>query len=209
MEPSPDDPWRVSWEAINARAWWYLNHSGALPPSVSRGPFHGMPRLRLWDDAGGFGCEREPTTLTVFELLTDGDEREPVVREAVWQRSADLRRVHAAVGRFQKTITFRPTIVVRDGVVPAEPLAGLLREASAYQVPVVWLDPMEATTCDVGAVGFEFFSQDSPPAVLRLQWSEDKPAVWEPIAEWCGRLRRFLEGCLSRGGGPAESGAQM
>ena len=69
MTPSPDDPWRVSWEAINASAWWYLDHSADLPPSVSRGqPFHGLPRLRLWDDPTGFGCEAEPTTLTVYEV---------------------------------------------------------------------------------------------------------------------------------------------
>jgi hypothetical protein len=192
------DPWYISWEAMNARAWWYLNHSSEILPSISRGrPFHGIPRLRYWDDAGSFECEADPTTLTLFELIADDYDREPVVREAVWRRSTDLRRLHKAVGQSRKVTTFKPTIAVRDGTVPAEQLSSLLWKASTYQVPVVWPDQKNAVSTDVGAVGFEFFSRDQPPAVLRFQWSLDKPAVWEPIAEWSGQLRQFLESCLS------------
>jgi hypothetical protein len=62
-------PWFATWETLYERAWWYLNHSVGLPPSISRGrPFHGNPRLRLWDDAMGFCHDREPTTLTVLRF---------------------------------------------------------------------------------------------------------------------------------------------
>jgi hypothetical protein len=178
---------------MHARAWWSLTHSAALPPSVSQGrAFPGIPRLRLWDDAMGFGCETEPTTWTIFELFKQDDEREPVVREAVWQRTDDLRRLDAAVDRSRKVVSFKPTVVVRDAPVPASELAALLSEAMSFRLPVIWLDDMIAVTCDVGAVGFEFFSRDQPPAVLKLQWSWDKPAAWEPVAEWFAKLRGFL-----------------
>ena len=147
--------------------------------------------LRLWDDAGDFVYEKSPMTLTVFELFTeDGEGLGPVVRKAVWQQTLDLGPMRAAVNR---SMNFEPTIVVRDSVVGTEQLS---RRASkkihACRVPVVWFDPRERISSDVCAVGFEFFSGDQPPAVLRLQWSDGKPFAWEPIAEWWGRLRNFL-----------------
>ncbi len=199
MEPSSSDPWRVSWEVMHACAWWKLNNSADLPPSVSNGrPFHGLPRLRLWDDAKGFGCESEPTTLTVYELFTDDDRREPVVREAVWQRSADLSRVHQEMKRSSQSVTFRPTVRVRDAEVPAEQLATILSEAGGFRLPVAWFRNTESVTSDVGGHGFEFFSRDQPPAALKLEWSYDTPQNWEPVLDWCGRLRQFLENCLPR-----------
>jgi hypothetical protein len=120
MKPSTDDPWNVSWVALQGRAWWLLNHSADLPPSVSHGrPFHGLPRLRLWNDAMGFGCDAEPTTLSVYELFGDGDRREPVVREAVWRRSADLHRAQEESKRSVRPALFKPTLGVRDAALPA------------------------------------------------------------------------------------------
>jgi len=76
--------WRVSWDALEAAARFRLKGTGQVPESVWRGqPFHGWPRLRLWNDADGMAYEVEPATLTVVELFTETWEREPVVREAV------------------------------------------------------------------------------------------------------------------------------
>src|SRR5262245_4685526 len=124
MEPSHGDPWRVSWDALDALAWAHLKRHGQLPPAVLRGrPFHGYPRLRFWDDAEGFGCEYEPTTLTVFELFTATYEREPVVREAVWQRTADLDRAREAISRTGAAVMLKPTVGERYAPVPRERLA--------------------------------------------------------------------------------------
>jgi hypothetical protein len=144
----------------------------------------------------GFGCGTEPTTLTVFELFTHEDKRVPVVREAVWQCSADLDRVHEAVEQFKKAVAFKPTVRVRDACVPAERLEAFLREASVFRVPVVWLDNDGSVTCDAGSQGFEFFSRDQPPAILRLEWSFDTPPEWKPVLEWYRRLCEFLENCF-------------
>src|SRR5262249_5642667 len=111
-------------------------------------------------------------------------EREPVVREAVWQRTADENRADAAVDRFNNAVSFQPTIAVRDAPVPAAEFATLLTQALSFRLPVVWLDAMTAVTSSVGAVGFEFFSLDQPPAVLKLQWSCDTPPAWEPVVAW-------------------------
>src|SRR5690349_4219232 len=70
MRPLGDDPRHLSWQAINALAWWRLNRSGELSPPVGHGQdFYGRPRLRLWDDAMGLGGGSEPMTLTVFKPL--------------------------------------------------------------------------------------------------------------------------------------------
>ena len=52
--------------------------------------------------------------------------------------------------------------------VPADQLRTILRSGARLFIPLVWMDEMKAVTCDVGSVGFEFFSQDQPPAVLRM-----------------------------------------
>jgi hypothetical protein len=197
MQPPPDDPWRVSWDAIDARAWAYLNRNGQLPESVRKGlPFHGCPRLRLWSDPGGVGCEVEPTTLTVFELFTQTDERAPVVREAVWQRTADLNRVQAAIEESMAIVMLPPTVGERYAPVPRERLSSFLREACAFRVPVAWPNAWESVTSGGGSVGFEFFSRDQPPASLRLEWSFETPPAWRPVVEWYERLRQLLESCL-------------
>jgi hypothetical protein len=197
MRPSPDDPWRASWESLHGRAWWYLNHSAELPPSVSGGrPFHDIPRLRLWDDAMGFQCGAEPTTFTVYELFADDHHREPVVRKAVWQRTADLSRAHQESTQSGRPVTFKPTFAVRDAPVPAEQFASLLEEAVGFRVPVVWFSDAESVTSDVGNQGFEFFGRDQPAAALKLEWSSVTPPDWDPVIRWYRRLRQFLERCL-------------
>jgi len=194
-----DDPWRISCEAINARAWWYLENSARLPPSVSRGrPFHGIPRLRLWDDAIGLFSEAGPTSWTVFELFTDTHAREPVVRRAIWKRTEDLRKLHDEVQEANKVLSLRPTISVRDVPVPEIELADFLSQAASFHVPIAWLDDDGMDITDVGSVGFEFLSRDQPPAVLRLQWSAGRPACWERIDQWYCKMRDFLEGSLSQ-----------
>ncbi len=182
--------WSVVWEPIRARAWSCLNNSGAIDPKISRD----YPRLRLWDDPMGLGwLEVDPKTLTVFEMFTDDHQRRPVVREAVWRRSVDFKRLYESL---ESTKSDEPTFAVRDSLVSAERLRSFLREANAIKVPVTWINHTKSVTCDVGRQGFEFYSQDQPPAVLRLQWSDVTPLEWGPIIDWCGRLRQFLENCL-------------
>ena len=200
MEPAHFEPWRVSWGAVDALAWAYLNRNGQIPASVRRGlPHHGLPRLRLWDDPSGMACGVEPTTLTVFELFTETYQREPVVREAVWTRSADLGRVQQGVSRAGAAVVLEPTVRERYAAVPGERLADLLREACGFRLPVAWFDDEESVTSDVGSAGFEFFSRNQPPASLRLTWSWDTPDEWRPVIEWYGRVRQLLEGCLATG----------
>jgi hypothetical protein len=198
MEYIPDDPWRVSWEALSARAWQTLEFSSRVPPSVSHGrPFHGIPRLQFTDDPQGNSLEANPTTLTVFELFGEGMDRIPVVREAVWHRAADYNRGHEEYLHSGQYRTLLPTVVVRDGSVPLDRLSALLREGNELRLPVACLDNAESVSSGHWSTTFEFLSRHQPPARLRLQWSSDKPAEWEPALEWAGRLRQFLERCLA------------
>lgn len=189
--------WRSSWAMMNSRAWWLLKHSAELDPSLSgrAQPFHGIPRLILWDDAVGFGAER-PFTLAVFELYAHDYSRYPVVREAVWRRAEDLRRLHSDMSRTRECAVFEPTISVRDGSVPANELAVMLEEATSFRVPVVWLDGSESLVTDLGSRGFEFVSREQPPSVLRLEWAVETPTTWHPVLDWVARLEAFLLTCF-------------
>jgi hypothetical protein len=207
MDTSADDPWRVSWDALAARAWAALNRYGPIPPAVLRGrSSRRFPRVRLTDDPGGYGPGSDPRTLTVFELYTAADEREPVVREAVWHRDADNERVRAAVGRAGPAFV-RPTVAERYAEVPREWLSAILRDGCALRVGVAW--PSRAVSMvsgDCGTAGYEFFTRDDPPAVLRLAWSFRPPYEWDVVAEWYARLRGFLDRCLAGADGAAEPG---
>ena len=194
---SNTNPWKTSWELMNARASWFLERSADLKPSlvVDGLMTYGPPRLRIWGDAGGFGCELEPTSLTVFDPFHDISSK-PIVREAVWHRTSDLRRLHAMGEDKEKEVALEPTIAVRDADIPSDQFKAILLAGRDHFVPLVWMDEMKEVTCDVGSVGFEFFSRDQPPAVLRLVWSSDTPEQWNPVKEWVARLRDFLEYCL-------------
>lgn len=197
MDLLTNEAWHTSLADINFRAWANLNHSAQLRPSVSGGRlFNGLPRLRLWDEAAGL-CAHQPCTLTVYEPHNDNFQREPIVREAVWQRSADMERVEEEVKRVGQAVNLTPTIRIRDVVLPAEAFNNLLAEAVQFRLPVVWFNSeSESVTSDAGSYGFEFFTHDQPPAVLRLTWSYNIPPEWEPVQEWFWRLRQFLESCL-------------
>ena len=196
MRPHSDDPWHLSWQAINALAWWRLERSGELNPTVGNGRDFHAQRLRFWDDAMGLAGGSEPTTLTIFTTMFS-ETSDPLVREAIWQRSVDLDRLSEQVRDAKDVVTFRPTITVRDAPVSRERFSRLMEEASSFHLPIVWFGDRKAVSTDVGSVGFEVFGHSQPPAVLRLEWSVDKPASWEPVIAWHSEVRKFLEGCLT------------
>lgn len=198
MPNEGEEGWWSRWVVLQAHAWWCLNHTGEVSPLQFAGqPFREVPILRLWEDADGFCFRGQPTTLTVFEL--DDETHETfVVREAAWNQARNHEQIERRPDpAWQAAIPQQPSITVRDAVVPAEEFWSLLWDARGFSVPVVWLDERLRITTDVGAVGFEFFSRDQPPAVLRLQWSNAPPPDWQPVVEWYTRLRDFLMRCLA------------
>ncbi|MBN9524385.1 hypothetical protein J0H58_38705 [bacterium] len=195
----------MSWGRVSALAWAGLNRDGPPPPAVSGGRLHhGQPRLRLWSDPHGVGGEVEPTTLTVFELRTEARQREPVVRQSVWQRSADLDRVYQAVEQTEGVVSAEPAVAERWASVPREQLSALLREAVELRVRVAWPDRRDSVSSGASGTGFEFFSRNQPPASLRLEWWDDTPPEWQPVIDWHGRVWRLLAGCLPGGQGHTE-----
>jgi hypothetical protein len=135
-------------------------------------------------------------TLTVFEPLSSG-QCSPTVRKATWERSKDLDHLYNTVQQTKQVVALKPTLVVQDAAVPSSILAELIDEATSIHVPVVWPNGRTRVTLDVGSVGFAFFSNDRPADVLRLEWSVDFPADWEPVVAWFQRVRKLLEGRLT------------
>jgi hypothetical protein len=189
-------PYYLSWESMSIRAWWLLKHSETLdPPLVGEdGLGFGIPRLRIWDDAMGFGAESEPFSMTVFHPFDN--QVIPLVRRAVWQRKPDLDHLHELVKAAGGVVSSNPTITVQDASVPAAELERRLHAGKELYIPLVWLQDEWAVTTDVGEIGFDFFSLDGPQAKLSLAWSCDKPDAWQPVADWRLELQQFLEECL-------------
>ncbi len=199
MTVEPDDEWwrdadlcslwRSSSSTIVARAWASLNHSAVLAPAVNGDrPFHGLPRLRTWMDPAGVGVQSEPTTWTVYELFADDWSRVPVVREAVWRSRPDIDELFRAVQASRQVVTPAPTIRLRDAPLDAARLDDLLSRAAAFRVPVVWKQDTESVCSGGWREGFEFFSHDQPPAVLRLEWTSGRSAATRRRSS-CRRVR--------------------
>lgn len=191
--------WRRSWDALEAAAWARLDGTGQVPPEVREGhPFHGLPRLRLWHDPGGVSIH-PVTTFTVFELFTDTTARRPVVREALWGREPDHDRLREIVGGSREPVFLDPTVAVKFGEVDGERLTDLIRQGSAFRLPVAWLSDTESVSSGGWEWGFEFFSRDQPTASLRLTWSCEWPPDWQPVIDWFHEVWKFLRVCASKG----------
>lgn len=183
---------------MGVRAWSMLKSSESIAPKLvsEDGLRFGLPWMRIWDDAMGFGCDIEPFTVTVFDPFDE--ENQPLVRKAVWQRTHDLRRLHTLVEERHEAMSFEPTISIADATVPGGELQMILRTGLALRVPLVRLSNKVSVTTDVGSVGFEFFTLDQPQAKASLEWSFDPPSEWQPAIEFATRLRAFLESWLGR-----------
>jgi hypothetical protein len=186
--------WRASCAIETSYAWHLLNHSWQLSPELPLEYIPHNPRLRLWDDAGGW-TDNDPYTLTVFHGL-DGPAR---CRHAIWHcnRSWNQRFIQFFDdgGRVQ---FYEPNITFTDTDVPLDQLNQHLQTIAAYKVPAIPLqDPRHhSVTTDVGSVGFEYFSQNQPPAGVKYGWSDYTPSEWEPLISAFERLRELLLKCF-------------
>lgn len=193
-----ETPWFRSWWSMGVRAWSMLKSSESIAPKLvsEDGLRFGLPWMRIWDDAMGFGFDIEPFTLTVFDPFDV--ENQPLVRKAVWQRTNDLRRLHTLVEERHGAVSFEPAITITDATVSGCELQTILRSGLDLRVPLVRLSNKGSVTTDVGSVGFEFFTLDQPQAKVGLEWSFDPPSEWQPAIEFATQLRAFLESCLGR-----------
>src|SRR5262245_31966754 len=160
--------------------------------------FQMRPRVRFWDNAASFGCQYEPMTLTIYEVYMSDESTKYVLRQAVWQRTNDL--IQKLLKDVEEPLCGDPTIHICDCEIPVLELRSLMKQAAALHVPVVCLEKHKSTANNTAAAGFEYYSADGPPAVLRLQWSYEIPSAWKPVMEWLQKLRTFLDSCIPEEG---------
>ncbi len=201
------DPWwltgRVSplrattVQAWTLLAWSLLEQSDEIEPKLI-GPQdlrYGLPWIRIWDDALGFGCPHEPFTLTVFH---DFSEKQPILRKAVWRRTFDLNRLWDPPDDRDMPDKLDPSITVSDAAVPAKILQAIVDSGRDLSLPIIRLTYSDSVTSDVESMGFEFFTLNQPQSKLSMEWSADPPEEWQPAIEFAHRLQEFLEGCLGK-----------
>jgi hypothetical protein len=190
-ETTGTQPFNEPWALLQGRAWNLLENSENIEPTLREedGERIGQPRLRLWDD----NLKVRPNFLTVF----DPPENAVVLiaREATWEQAKDRHRMMEVVKKHDP-VAFPPTISVRDAWIPRKEIMLFLKQASAFAVPLICLQPRAAAPGDARTRGLEFFSPNEPPALLRLQWSDLTPREWDPVLKWLGKLKAFLLTCL-------------
>jgi hypothetical protein len=178
-------------------AWSMLEQSDEIEPKLL-GPQrarYGLPWIRFWEDALGFGCPYEPFSLTVFH---DFSEKQPILRKAVWQRTSDLNRLWDPPDDRDLPDKLDPRIKVTDAAVPAKKLRAILDSGRDLSLPIIRLTYSDSVTSDVGSGGLEFFTLNQPQAKVTMEWSADPPKEWQSAIEFALRLQEFLEGCLGK-----------
>jgi hypothetical protein len=188
--------WRASSAIESSYAWHLLNHSWQLPPEIPRDYIPHSPRLRIWDDAAGW-TENEPYTLTVFR----GFDESTRCRRAVWHNKTPGETKDRFVQFFKDggpVQFYEPNITIADANVPFDAFNQHLQRIASLTVPAISLQGMGegSVTTDVGSVGFEYYSQNQPPAGIRYEWSDYHPPEWELLIEAVKQLHEFLIRCF-------------
>ena len=178
----------------SAYAWFLLNHSWLISPSIPSDNIRKNPRIKIWDDARGW-MNKGPYTLTVF----CGYDELIYCRHAIWQdKKTDeiMRQFVEFINGSGELQTSDPIIEVGDSQVPYTQFYDYLRKIAACTIPAISLqDPRESSvSTDVGSMGFEYFSLNQPPAAIKYQWADTTPREWEPILNIVNELREFLMG---------------
>ena len=174
-------------EPVTALAWWQLEHVANLHPRI---PGPGIPRVRFWDSPGF--SESEPMTLTAFEPVLAKADESVSVREVTWQSRIDTTAFYRAQNASHECDQLQPTISVRDATVPLDEFRRFLKSGEGIRVPLLTFADNLSVTTDAGSAGFDFYTTDQPPAVIRLEWSFEIPDELKPAVEWAGRFRDFL-----------------
>ncbi|TWT57124.1 hypothetical protein KOR42_04820 [Thalassoglobus neptunius] len=181
---------------LSSLAWDSLNNSEFLKPGLidERGLRFGRPRL--WRTADGFH-DYEPETLTIFQPFKD---ESPLIRKAIWNRSADMKRVFEISEDQHSHTAFNPvpTITIQDASIEKDGFEAILVQANEIRLPLMWpwSNHRDNLTEDVGKVGMEVFDIAQPQASLRLEWSAEPPPEWKPALEWFDQMSNWLESQL-------------
>ncbi len=188
--------WQASSAISSSYAWHLLNHSWQLSPEVPRDYIPHNPRLRLWDDAGGW-TDNNPSTLTVFQGL----DEPTCCRHAIWhcRHPGDSQKQFIEFFDNGGQVQFyEPNITFTDADVPFDQLNQHLQAIAAYKVPAISLQALgeRSLTTDVGSIGCEYFSQNQPPAGIKYEWSNHTPPEWKPVISEIEKLWGFLLNCF-------------
>jgi hypothetical protein len=190
--------WRTSSALESSYAWHLLNHSWQLSPEIPRDYIPHNPRLRLWGKPGGW-TDNEPYTLTIFR----GFDEPTRCRQAIWHCMGSVEmneRIVQFINDGGQIHFYEPNISVSDADIPFDKLNHYLQALAEHKVPAITLpDPREVyVTTDVGSIGFEYFSQNQPPAGIKYEWSDYTPAEWQPLVAAITKLREFLLSCFKQ-----------
>ncbi len=197
LNASPDlkQTWEKTSTLSASYAWYLLNHSWQLPPEIPRNFIPHTPSARLWDDAGGW-TDNLPYTLTVFRSSDESMRCRHAILDD--QKTAIKQRLIQFFENEGKIQFYEPKISVRDADIPFDLFHQHLQAIASHRIPAIVLQPPKhySVSSDVGSIGFEYFSQDQPPAGIKYQWSCEFPSEWQPLLESINQLREFLLSCF-------------
>ena len=173
-----------TWEGVEKDALWALENARELSPG---GRVEQMrPLLRLWT----YSPEGAYTSWTILTSREAGDLGRPMVREVVWGRQRDEKRM-ASVNR-KHLLRTKPHLSIRfrDAEVSSRELAPFMQTAARLFVPAILRDDSVSESDACGIEGY------GPLAYLRMEWQGPCPVEWAQPVAWVTDLRELLMASL-------------
>jgi len=166
---------------MEKRALWTLEHADELSPREAI--LGKKSQLRLWE----YSSRGPFRTWTVFLAeRSDAEKGRGLVREVVWNRTADQSRVTSKTEQLRHRSKTAPSIRVRDAEVALEDLAPFLEEATRLSGPLPASRENDIQGDRFGIEGFGSMSY------LRVEWQDEGPPEWAKTVTWISKLRALL-----------------
>ncbi len=153
-------------------------HEALLRPWTPAPPVAARPLLTI-ASFPAFGAHRS-------WCLFDRDAGALALREIAWDRVSDLAAFAEPFPGRELPRPTRPTLAIRDLVLPRTKLEDLLASTEALTLPLS--APLPAYSAgEVLIVRF-----DARPGAPQFRWEHDIPDGWERLAEWALEAREAL-----------------
>lgn len=168
----------LAFAALESEAHASLARPWATPPPLAARP------LLTVEFFPAFGAHR---AWCVFDAEHGG----LVLREAAWDRVSDLAAFAEPFPGRERPRPSRPTLAVRDVLVPRTDLEDLLDASESLPLPSGPPLPPYSSG-EISSVRF-----DARPGAPRFRWELEIPSGWEKLAEWTAEARARLEEAMT------------
>ena len=112
----------------------------------------------------------------------------PIVQQIIWQKDADFQRLNNPLIGLQNGFHSEPTLEIKTIEIENEKFQKLLTQLSKVYLPPFIQPEMNGRDGEVcGVETLDYFYSG------RITWWSEHPKVWQDLANWFEKVRKFLE----------------